>query len=172
MKVSTARFGVLEIEDGKVIAMPDGMAGFREQRFILLNPDKGPFFWYQAVDNPNLAFVVVDPAPFAADYRVKLTREESEKLLLEPRDEAVVLTVVTMAADPRQITINLQGPLVINPGRMIARQVVLDGNFATRWPLFDRQAPVSVRSSAEETAAAVPMATVLSAGRNLALACP
>jgi len=144
VRVTTTRFGELELEEAKVIAMPDGMVGFNERRFIILNPENGgPFCWFQALDNPDLSFVVVDPALFFPEYTVKLTREENEKLQLEPGDETILLCVVTMAPDPRQITINLQGPIVINPVGMIARQLVLDGNHATRQLLFaPREAPV------------------------------
>lgn len=61
MQVNTARFGLLDIEEDKVISMPQGLLGFPEKRFILLTPPNlGPFCWLQAVENPNLAFVVTD----------------------------------------------------------------------------------------------------------------
>lgn len=152
MKIMTSRFGQLEIEENKVIEMSDGMVGFDEDRFILLHPDKGPFCWFQAVENPDLAFVVVDPTQFVPDYRVKLTQDEYDKLKLVPGDEIVLLSVVTMARDPRQITMNLQGPIVINPSGMIARQVVLETvQAATRHPLFANSEPV-----AEKAAQTVP----------------
>ena len=145
MRITTTRFGELELEDDKFIAMPDGMVGFSERRFIILNPENGgPFCWFQALDNPGLSFVVVDPVRFFPEYQVKLTREESDKLQLEPEDEKVLLCVVTMAPDPRQITINLQGPIVVNPAGMIARQVVLDGNHATRQLLFAPREPATI----------------------------
>ena len=144
MRITTTRFGELELEDDKFIAMPDGMVGFSERRFIILNPENGgPFCWFQALDNPGLSFVVVDPVRFFPEYQVKLAREESDKLQLEPEDEKVLLCVVTMAPDPRQITINLQGPIVVNPARMIARQVVLEGNHATRQLLFATREPAT-----------------------------
>ncbi len=137
MNVTTTRFGELELEDDKVISIPDGMVGFSERRFFILNPENGgPFCWFQAVDNPALAFVVIDPARFFPEYQVKLSREEYDKLQLEPGDDTLLLCVVTMAADPRQITTNLQGPIVVNPASRIARQLVLEGNHATRQPLF------------------------------------
>jgi len=148
VKVTTTRFGELELEECKVISMPDGMVGFSERRFIILNPENGgPFCWLQALDNPDLSFVVVDPARFFPEYRVKLTREEYDKLQLEATDESVLLCVVTMAADPRQITINLQGPIVVNPAGMIARQIVLDGNHATRQLLFAPKEPAAAGKS-------------------------
>jgi flagellar assembly factor FliW len=148
VKVATTRFGELEIEDTKVIAMPDGMLGFRGKRYILLDPGKGsPFTWLQSVDNPGLAFVVVDPLRFFPDYRVKLTADEYQKLLLNEGDEIVFLTVVTMAREPENITVNLQGPVAVNPESMTARQIVLEGNYLPRHPLFaPLEPPTSGRS--------------------------
>ena len=69
MNVMTTRFGAVEIDDDRIIEMPDGMIGFAEQRFILLSPDNnGRFFWFQSVDNPALAFVVTDPTAFVPGY--------------------------------------------------------------------------------------------------------
>ena len=148
MKVATTRFGELEIEDTRVIAIPDGMLGFRGKRYILLDPGKGsPFTWLQSVDNPGLAFVVVDPLRFFPDYRVKLTADEYQKLLLNEGDEIVFLTVVTMAREPENITVNLQGPVAVNPKSMTARQIVLEGNYLPRHPLFaPLEPPTSGRS--------------------------
>lgn len=138
MKVSTSRFGELEIDDRKIITIPDGMIGFTEQKFILLNPEKGgPFCWFQSVENPSLAFVVVDPVQFMPDYQVKLTQSEYNTLKLGDKASTVLLAVVTMASDPRLITMNLQGPIVLNPDSMIAMQIVMDGNYNTWHRLFD-----------------------------------
>lgn len=160
MKITTARFGELEIDGDKVIGMPDGMVGFGEHRFLLLNPEKGPFCWLQSVDNPDLAFVVVDPTQFVPDYRVKLTQDEYDRLQLGAGDEIVLLSVVTMARDPRQITMNLQGPIVLNPSRMIAKQVVLETvQAATRHPLFAASEPVPV-NVAEKVTRTAPISLV------------
>jgi flagellar assembly factor FliW len=161
LKVSSARFGGLEIEDAKVIAIPDGMVGFDEQRFVLLNPaGGGPFCWFQAVDNPDLAFVVVDPTQFVPEYRIKITRDEYDRLLLGPDDEMILLAVVTMAPDPRNITINLQGPIALNPARMIAKQLVMDEKYPSRHPLFPADAAGVVPAAA--SALRKDLGTVLS----------
>jgi flagellar assembly factor FliW len=153
--------------------MPDGMVGFSEQRFIILNPENGgPFCWFQALDNPGLSFVVVDPVRFFPKYQVKLTREEYDKLKLEPGDETVLLCVVTMATDPRKITINLQGPIVVNPAGMTARQVVLDGDHATRQLLFVPREPAAAgKNQKAQSSPAVHRVSSLYSGLGLALAC-
>jgi flagellar assembly factor FliW len=139
VKVKTSRFGVVEIDDDRIIEMPDGMIGFEERRFILLSSDNsGRFFWLQAVDNPALAFVVTDPTAYVPGYVVTLTPDEYERLKLEPESKEVVLLVVTnISQESRDITINLQGPVVVNPLKMIAKQIVLEnGKYGIRHPLF------------------------------------
>jgi flagellar assembly factor FliW len=158
----TSRFGELEIEEDKVIEMPDGIVGFKEDRFLLLHPDKGPFCWFQAVANPDLAFVVVDPTQFVPDYQVKLTQDEYDKLKLVAGDEIILLSVVTMARDPRQVTMNLQGPIVINPSGMIAKQIVLETvQAATRHPLFATPGPVADKA-AQTVTRSTPLSMVSS----------
>jgi len=149
VNIATTRFGALDIDESKIITMPEGMLGFEEKRFILLTPPNlGPFCWFQAVDRPDLAFVVVDTKSCAVDYSVRLTQEEADKLQLGEGAETIILAVVTMAADPFAITVNLQGPIVLNPERMIAKQIVLEGGkYSTKHPFFD--------SASKGTAAAV-----------------
>jgi flagellar assembly factor FliW len=141
MLVESTRFGAQDVEEAKIIRMPRGMLGFAEQkRFVLLTPSKpGPFLWLQAVDDPNLAFVVVDAKECIPDYSFSLNAEEFSSLeLVDEKSEAIFLLVVTMAPNPYDITVNLQGPIVLNPQRMLARQIVLDkGSYTSRHPFFD-----------------------------------
>lgn len=138
MKIATSRFGQIDIEDEKIITVPDGMLGFSGTRFILLTPEKQtPFRWFQSVDDPALAFVVVDAQQVLPDYAVSLTSEEYARLALDEKTEVVVLLVVTLTGEAGTITANLQGPVVLNPNRMLAKQIVLEGTrFPTKFPLF------------------------------------
>jgi flagellar assembly factor FliW len=139
VNVMTTRCGAIEIDDDKIIEMPDGMLGFAERRFILLSTDNnGSFFWFQSVDNPALAFVVTDPTTFVPGYEVTLTPDEYAKLKLDPESaEIILLAVTTMAREASDITINLQGPIVVNPAKMMAKQIVLEnGKYAIKHPLF------------------------------------
>jgi flagellar assembly factor FliW len=134
----TLRFGEIVIDEKKIIEMPDGMLGFPDRRFIILSPDNnGQFFWLQSLDDPELAFVVTDPSLYTEGYEVKLTSDEYVKLGLEADSEVLLLAVVTMAGDVKEITLNLQGPIVVNPERMVAKQIVLgEGKYGTKYPLF------------------------------------
>jgi flagellar assembly factor FliW len=159
VKVMTSRFGVVEIDDDKIIEMPDGMIGFAERRFILLSSDNNDrFFWFQAVDNPALAFVVTDPTAYVSGYAVTLTPDEYERLELELESKEVILLAVTNISNgSRNITINLQGPVVVNPVKMIAKQIVLEnGKYGIRHPLFTAPVPEPSPKKKEERTAGSP----------------
>ncbi len=72
IRIETLRFGELEIADSDIITMDDGLLGFPEyHRYVLAsNPDQAPFLWLQCVDEPDLAFVVVNPYLFFPGYQV------------------------------------------------------------------------------------------------------
>ncbi len=70
MILENTRFGSVAIEPAKIISMPCGMPGFPgKRRYVILErPEIWPFFYYQSVDDPQLAFVIMDPFLFEADY--------------------------------------------------------------------------------------------------------
>jgi len=127
MNIKTSRFGEIEIDDAAVIDMPEGMLGFSEiRRYVLIqHRDGSPFLWYQAVDEPNLAFVVVDAFTFFPDYEVVMSNEDVEVLKCSKPGDLAVFLVVVIPDNPEEMTANLRGPLVINVENKTARQVVL-----------------------------------------------
>jgi len=145
LQIHSTRFGALSVADDKVLEIMGGILGFAESRYILLTPAKGPFWWLQSVDTPDLAFVVVDPRTSVPGYEVKLISEEHKRLGLDGTAEVVVLSLVTMHINPLDITMNLLGPLVINPANMTALQVVMEGcGYSTRVPFFNSAAADAV----------------------------
>lgn len=144
MKVQTTRFGEVEIPDGEVYCFPDGLLGFGAVKvyFILQNPKGGPFCWLQAVDPGSLAFVVCDPAMFLQGYQVKVRKEDLASIELEDVKDGFAMVILTVPKDPVNITANLVGPLVFNPKKRLAKQIVLtDPGLSTRHRLFADPAP-------------------------------
>jgi flagellar assembly factor FliW len=157
VNINTLRFGEIEIDESRIIEMPEGMLGFADRRFIILSPDNnGRFFWLQSLDSPELAFVVTDPVYFVPAYEVNLTSDEYDQIKLGPDSEAIILSVVTMAGGVTEMTLNLQGPIVVNPVNLLAKQVVLgEGKYGTKHPLFpasDAKSQLPVESDNPEPA--------------------
>jgi len=143
MRVQTTRFGVLEIDEKTVMSMPAGLIGFENStRFCLVrHRADASFQWLQSVEDPALAFVVVDPAEYFADYEVEVGDADVEKLGLASASDALVLAIVTIRDNGQTITANLAAPIVVNSKNFTGAQVVLENeHYTTQHALIVRQA--------------------------------
>ena len=139
MKVETTRFGTIEVNETDVITVVDGLLGFSDMtRFTLVDDELGePFRWMQSLEQPALAFVVIDPSLLLTEYHFSLKKEQIKALKTESVEDLQVYTIVTMANDVLDVTVNLQGPIVMNKNNRLAEQIVLnEPRFSTRHPLF------------------------------------
>lgn len=149
MIIQTSRFGQLVVDDSRLITFPEGILGFPQQRkyALIQTGEASAFYWLQAVDRPELAFVVCDPRLFVADYEVPINREELASIDLDNLESAQVFTIVNKVNG--MLTGNLQGPLVVNIATRQARQWVLsDRRYGTRHPLMRLPEPVPMEMSA------------------------
>jgi flagellar assembly factor FliW len=148
MDVSTTRFGTVQIAEDRVITFPRGLLGFHERRrYCLLQPnDDACFFWLQCVDDPQLAFVVTDPAQFFPDYSVPVRPEQMEDLRLKSLDDSQVFVIVNKVGPT--LTGNLQGPLVVNVAERLGEQLVLaEKKWTTRHELLRLEKQVHAASA-------------------------
>jgi len=130
LKISTSRFGTVEISDEKIIEMPHGMIGFSNERLftLLKHADGSPFYWFQSVQSEELAFVVTDPLLFEPHYEIYLNEEDKKDLELDEIKEGIqVLVVVNISnnGSSTKITMNLLAPIVINTEKKIAKQIIM-----------------------------------------------
>ena len=142
MHIETTRFGTVEVDDSRIISFPSGLLGFSSfRRFVLLQPDDdGVFYWLQSVEAPDLAFVVTDPSLWVPEYKANIRREQMDELNLGEVAEAQVLAIVNKRGET--LTLNLQGPVVINIGDCVAMQLVLaDKRWSTRQEIVRLEVP-------------------------------
>jgi flagellar assembly factor FliW len=136
MTLKSSRFGDLEVPVSSIIEFPQGLIGFpKTNRFVMLE-HKPPFSWLHSVDDPSLAFVVVDGFEFGASYDVKPPASDKECDFKEGDDYAI-LVIVTVRPDPKQTTANLKAPLFVNlKNRKGVQTIFDDSRFSTRFPLW------------------------------------
>lgn len=149
MEIETTRFGTLDVEDERVMTFTSGLLGFpNHTRFALIQTgSENYFFWLQSIDEPNLAFVVTDPAIFFKDYEVPVREESQSELRLS--DPALVQVFVICNKVGDWLTGNLLGPIVVNAENRLAQQVVLtDKKWTTRQPLMRLAAEAPLAKSA------------------------
>jgi flagellar assembly factor FliW len=120
--------------------MVRSLLGFEEyQRFVIVSIEgQEPFKWLQSLDDPNLAFLMLDPLSFKKDYIVEVNPKDIN--LLGARDIKDISTFVLITipqGEPAKMSANLQGPIIINNKNMNAAQLVLgESNYNTRFGIF------------------------------------
>ncbi len=148
MDVNTTRFGVVDVDDTRLITFPAGLLGFTAYKtYALLQPDaNGAFLWLQSVESPELAFVVTDPTLWVQGYEVPIRREQMQEIGLESLDDAQIFVIVNRYG--LSLTVNVQGPLVVNAAGRRGMQVVLaEKRWTTRHEIVQVEAPVQAASA-------------------------
>jgi flagellar assembly factor FliW len=153
MDIQSTRFGMMSVDDDRIITFPHGLLGFPEHKqFALVQTgEENYFFWLQSVDEPNLAFVVADPTIFFKGYEIPLRDETRQDIQLgeEEGAEAALQMFVICNKVGEWLTGNLLGPLVINAQNRLAQQVVLtEKKWTTRQPLIRLEADLELAKSA------------------------
>lgn len=136
MNIVTTRFGVIQAVESDLIRFGEGLVGFRSCTLFLLFPDVevAGLSWLQSATVPDLAFGLVPPPLALDDYRIEL--RPGDRAALELDDERSAMVYVILNRGETGLTVNLQGPLVINPVSRLGRQLVLTSSrYAVRYPL-------------------------------------
>ena len=143
MRIKTSRFGEIDINPERIITMTAPFLGFPDSRSFILRPHKpdSPFMWLQSVDNPELAFVVIQAPVINPDYNPPVPFSVRKELRIKENSAPDVLLILTVPKDkPNEMTANLLGPVVINTEEKLARQLLLDpGTFDPCWPVFSNR---------------------------------
>jgi flagellar assembly factor FliW len=145
LQIKTTRFGTIEIEKEKMIKMPFGMLGFPDKKkfIILQHKENSPFFWYQSLDDPELAFVITNPFLFIPDYKVDLEatlKEMSWNGDGNNRYLDLFIVVNIPRGMPHKMTGNFIGPILVNTKNYQAVQMVLSNSLYThRYQLFTKK---------------------------------
>jgi flagellar assembly factor FliW len=144
LKIETTRFGTLDVEEDQIIHVASGLIGFPDdKRYVLMkHQENSPFFWFQSLDHGALAFVLTDPLLSESDYEIDLSPEDIAALELENGGgdmqgvQPMVIVNIPRSA-PREMTMNLLGPVIFNLSRKVAKQIVLyQSSYSHRHPVL------------------------------------
>lgn len=131
MEIMTKAKGKMDISEENLLTIPEGLFGFEEYtKFALLDSDYEPFIWLQSTENPNLAFLIVDPFLISSIYETDIDDDTLAKIGITKPEDIIIMTIVTVPNNGAPITANFQGPIVINKKNHQCMQVILNDN---RW---------------------------------------
>lgn len=137
MKTVRTRFGDVEYHPDKTIHFPKGLLGFESLREFMVMPaeSEDPLICLQSLEDPQVAFLMVDPQRYFPEYRVDIGGQEAWGLGLEQDDAYCILTMITVHPD-QSVTLNLVAPVLYAPRTQRALQIVLENTeYSVRTPL-------------------------------------
>lgn len=129
MIIKTKHFGEMEIKEERVINFIEGIIGYEDShKFVVIDSEdpESPFKWIQSIDNPELAFALIDPFTVRSDYDFDLKDEYVSLIEIKEPSQVVVYAIVVVPEDIRKISMNLKAPIVINKDTKLAAQAILE----------------------------------------------
>lgn len=143
LTIQTSRFGEITVLKNKIISMTSPILGFPDSRRFVLQPHgaQSPLMWLQSADDPQLAFVVIQPELIIPEYHPAIAMQLREELQAADDKDIELLIILTIPHNnPMGMTANLLAPLVINPNTRLARQTLLDPMaYDCCWPVFSEE---------------------------------
>jgi flagellar assembly factor FliW len=131
--------GLIEYEEKDILTFNKGILGFEDLRkFILIDlKEYEPFKLFHSLEDDELGIVVTSPYEFFEEYQVKLSNDVIEHLGIKKPEDTIIVTTVTLNSDPKKITTNLQGPIIINSVNNLGEQIIVDnGKYKVKEPLM------------------------------------
>jgi len=131
VKLSTSNFGNLSIEKENIITFEQGLLGFEElKQFAIIAVEEClPFEWLVSLEDPMVAFPILNPTFFFSDYKPSLSKDDLVLLDIKKEKDVEMFCIVTLGKKPEDVTLNLKGPILINMKNKIGKQVVLTEDY-------------------------------------------
>ena len=125
MQILTTRFGPVIVGPQDRVEFPAGLVGVPQlKRFVTIRDPHVPgITWLQSTRDPAWAFALVSPRSFLPDYQVRASVEQLRPIEVQDSQDIDVYAILNRTA--RQVTANLQAPVLINRRRSLGVQLVL-----------------------------------------------
>ena len=143
MKIYTLLFGEVEISEEKIFTFEKGIVGFPDlKKFALIHDEeagKGAGIRFlQSLDEAEFAMPVMDPLIVKPDYDPEVDDELLAGIGHITEDNLLALVTVSVPSDLTQMSVNLQGPFVINVDTNRACQVIVESSdHPVKFPIYD-----------------------------------
>lgn len=143
MKINTRIFGQIDIEDDKILTFENGIIGFPDMKhFVLLHDEEQGIGvgirFLQSVEEPGFAMPVMDPLAVKPDYDPHVNDELLAGAGKVTADNMLVLVTVSVPSDLTKMSVNLQGPVIINVEEHKGCQIIVeDKNCPVRFPVYE-----------------------------------
>lgn len=128
MIVNTKFVGNVEIEEKDIINFEYGLPGYTSlHKFMLIPVEGNPNLYYmQSIEEVKVCFIIINPFLIVEDYEVDICEDTVEKLGINKIEDVNLYSILTIPEDIKEVTANLQAPIVINTANNKAFQEILN----------------------------------------------
>jgi flagellar assembly factor FliW len=133
--IETRAFGPIDVLDENIISFNSSLPGFPDsKRFVVISdgaeqqPAADAFCWLQSVDEPQIAFAMLNTLNVYKDYSPVIERDELGELKDAKEEDLSVYNIVVIPDDVTKSTINLKAPVLIDYNKKIGKQVIASNN--------------------------------------------
>ena len=141
MQFETRALGKIEIEAARQIFFPEGLFAFEAFRHFAVLPTKSgsTFNWLQSLEEARLAFLITLIPEITLKYKPNIDGQFLSLIEATEPTQVEIWGIITVpTGKPESMTINLQGPVLINRPKKLGGQFVSDDpNHLVRTPLLD-----------------------------------
>ena len=124
--VQTQIAGPREVEASSILRFVTPLLGFDQlERFITFQTQEGPLHWLQSVEDPQVAFCLLEPFAAGMDVDMEINAADAIDIGSVNEAEIEVYTVLVLEKDPAKIRTNLRAPILVCRRTGLAKQLVL-----------------------------------------------
>ncbi len=149
MELMTKYFSNTQYTEDEVIFFNDGIFGFaNHKKYLLIRFDNknDSLICLQSIDEPNIAFVMINPYKFIKEYDVILPEQDYGDLKVSDSDNILVYNICVVNDSVLKSTVNLKCPIIVNSRTRLAKQIILeDSTYPFKYP-FSKLINKEVRS--------------------------
>lgn len=143
MLIQTKYFGEIDLTEDKIITLERGLFGFEDFKkyTILYDCEKeggANVSWFQSVDEPTLAFPVMNPLLVKEDYNPVVEDELLSGIGEISEENLVILLTMTVPANIKEMSVNLKAPIIINADTRKGAQLIVENqDYEVKYKIYD-----------------------------------
>lgn len=136
LQLHTRNLGDIVVAEDRIYNFPFGLPGFPNLQSYALIADPvdelGIFFWLQSLDDVDVSFCLVDLSKLMPEYKPRVGGDFAV-------GDCLVYNIAVIPEDPRDMTVNLRAPVIINLQAKQGMQFVCHNeDYAIRHRLFEQ----------------------------------
>lgn len=135
MNIMTRDFGEIQIDESSILEFQYPIFGFEQyKKYVFLSEESigDDFVWLQSVEQPEICFLLVAPHVVISDYCPEIPQNIQNVL---GDDDYMCWLIVVLKDTLEESTVNLKSPIVVNPMKKQAAQIILEADLPLRHPL-------------------------------------